>query len=123
MLFRSSEAEQTENLAPPSQRPPESQPVPATDVDFAAESPFPTSLELAWRGQIERTRSAMVPIPNDPERRAGVRAEILRRVLEFVGRHKGHAVFHCRQTEEHEALCAVCETCRESMTVVFEYQE
>lgn len=65
----------------------------------------------------------MVPIPNDPERRAGVRAEILRRVLEFVGRHKGHAVFHCRQTEDYEALSAVCETCRETMTVVFEYQE
>jgi hypothetical protein len=120
---RDSASTQTANPAPPVQWPRETESVPATDVGVPAESPFPNSLEDGWRERIERTRSAMIAIPNDPEGRAGVRGEILRRVLEFVGRHKGHAVSHCRQTEDHEALCAVCETCRETMTVVFEYEE
>ena len=65
----------------------------------------------------------MVPIPQDPEGRAKVKAEILMRVIEFIGTHKGHAVSHRRQSEELESLHAVCETCHETLTVTFEYEE
>jgi hypothetical protein len=65
----------------------------------------------------------MVPIPQDPEGRARARAEILMRVIEFIRNHNGHAVSHRRQSEEYESFHAVCETCHETLTVIFEYEE
>ena len=79
-----------------------------------------TALERACS---RRTLHPMVPIPKDPAGRARVKAEILMRVIEFIGTHKGHAVSHCRQSEEHGSLHAVCETCHETLTVIFEYNE
>ena len=75
------------------------------------------------RAGSQRTSPPMVPIPQDPEGRARVRAAILMRVMEFIGTHKGHAVSHHRQSEEHESLYAVCETCHETLTLMFEYEE
>jgi hypothetical protein len=81
--------------------------------------PEPTVPE---RAPSQRTRPAMVPIPQSPEGRARAKAEILMRVNEFIGKHKGHAVSHRRQTEDHESLHAVCEICQETLTVSFEYE-
>jgi hypothetical protein len=65
----------------------------------------------------------MRPIPKDPEECARLKAEILIRLIEFIGTHKGHAVSHRRQSEEHESLHAICETCHETLTVMFAYEE
>ena len=76
------------------------------------------------RAPSQGTRSPMVPIPQDPEGRARARAEILMRVIEFIRNHNGHAVSHRRQSEEYyESFHAVCETCHETLTVMFEYEE
>ena len=107
--------------APNADRPPDIKPSSTNDVYFAAELPFPVSLENIWSGRIERTRSSMVPIPQDPVGRARVRAEILMRLTEFVTSHKGHALSHSRHTGDRDSLRASCETCQETMTVIFEY--
>jgi hypothetical protein len=75
------------------------------------------------RAPSHATRSPMVLIPQDPETRAQARAEILMRVTEFITTHKGHAVSHCRQSGEYESLHVVCETCHETLMVIFEYEE
>jgi len=75
------------------------------------------------RAPSQGTQSPMVPIPQDPEGCARVRAEILLRMMEFIRKHKEHSVSHYRQSEEYESLHVVCETCHETLTVTFGYEE
>jgi hypothetical protein len=95
--------------------------VPQPDAISTPEWPFSPSLEDAWRARIERTRSTMVAIPQDPEGRAKVKDEILVRAREFLRRHEGHVVSHFRSFVEHQSLSTFCESCQETMTIVFEY--
>jgi len=64
----------------------------------------------------------MIPIPRDTEGQARLKAEILARVTEFLERHKGHAITHNPPASRNEPLQAVCETCRETLTLQFEYE-
>jgi hypothetical protein len=107
---------------PVDEPPPDIKPVPPPDILPPAEPPIPASLRDEWTARIQRTRSTMVRIPQDSEGWARVRADILARVTEFLGKHKGHEMTHWRPTDENEALQAVCHTCQETMTVLFEYE-
>jgi hypothetical protein len=101
--------------------PPDITPVPPPDAISTPEWPFPPSLEDASRARIERTRSTMVAIPQDPEGRSRVKDEILMRARKFLRRHEGHSVSYFRSLDEHQTLSTVCESCQETMTIVFEY--
>jgi hypothetical protein len=109
---------------PSDKPPPDIKPVPPPDILPSAESepPAPASLRDEWNARIQRTRSTMVRIPQDSEGWAGVRADILTRVTDFINRHKGHQMTYCRPTDDHEALQAACHTCQETMTVLLEYE-
>jgi hypothetical protein len=65
----------------------------------------------------------MVPIPQDPQARARVKATILARVTEFMVAHKGHDVSHSRTASENEPWLLACDTCHERITIVFKYEE